>query len=134
MIDWDALGQNLKKQHLFSQIRLVKYMHNWLHVGRHKNLMNATDLGFCPVYLKEKETWQHLLCCTHNDSLAIRTLAVTQFKSSLFKCKTALIICSTLIYKLLQWLGLATAPPPVIPSDQLGTIFHTAIEEQAEIG
>eukprot|EP00957_Ditylum_brightwellii_P016637 1251372-Ditylum_brightwellii.AAC.1 len=77
MIDWDALGRNLKKQHLFNQIRL--------------------------------------------------------FKSSLLKCKTVPIICSTLIYKLLQQLGLATAPPPAIPSDQLGTILSTAIEEQAEI-
>eukprot|EP00957_Ditylum_brightwellii_P011734 885993-Ditylum_brightwellii.AAC.1 len=104
MINWDALGRTLKKQHLFNQIRL------------------------------EKETWQHLLCCTHNGLLAIRTFAVTKFKSSLLKCKTAPIICSTLIHKLLQWLGLATAPPLVIPFDQLGTILHNAVEDQAEIG
>eukprot|EP00957_Ditylum_brightwellii_P043577 3303316-Ditylum_brightwellii.AAC.1 len=104
MINWDTLGRNLKKQHLFNQIRL------------------------------EKETWQHLLCCTHDDSIAIRTLAVTKFKSSLLQCKTALIICSTLIYKLSQWLGLATAPPPIIPSDRLGMILCTTVEEQAEIG
>eukprot|EP00957_Ditylum_brightwellii_P157362 11976916-Ditylum_brightwellii.AAC.1 len=84
-----------------------------------KNLMNATDLGLCPVCLKDKKMWQHLLHCTHTDSIAITTLAVTKFKSSLLKCKTAPIICHTLIYKLSQWLGLPTNPPPIIPSDQL---------------
>eukprot|EP00957_Ditylum_brightwellii_P006278 476171-Ditylum_brightwellii.AAC.1 len=48
-IDWCVLGQNLQRQHLFNQIRLVKFIHNWLHVGKQKNLMNATDLGVCPV-------------------------------------------------------------------------------------
>eukprot|EP00957_Ditylum_brightwellii_P057125 4329142-Ditylum_brightwellii.AAC.1 len=56
------------------------------------------------------------------------------FKSSLLKYKTAPIFRSTLIYKLLQWLGLATDPPPVTPFDQLGTILSTAVEEQAKIG
>eukprot|EP00957_Ditylum_brightwellii_P163916 12479284-Ditylum_brightwellii.AAC.1 len=27
-IDWSVLGQNLQRQHLFNQIRLVKFMHN----------------------------------------------------------------------------------------------------------
>eukprot|EP00957_Ditylum_brightwellii_P145949 11114632-Ditylum_brightwellii.AAC.1 len=30
-IDWHAIGQNLQRQHLFNQIRLIKFMHNWLH-------------------------------------------------------------------------------------------------------
>eukprot|EP00957_Ditylum_brightwellii_P136040 10374449-Ditylum_brightwellii.AAC.1 len=98
MNDWDALGRNLMKQHLFNQIRL------------------------------------HLLCCPHDELIAIRTLAVTKFESSPLKCKTAPIIHSTLVYKLLQWLGLATDSPLDIPSDQLGTILSTAVEEQAKIG
>eukprot|EP00957_Ditylum_brightwellii_P211329 15366049-Ditylum_brightwellii.AAC.2 len=78
-IDWSALGQNLQRQHLFNQIRLVKFMHNWLHIGNQKNLMNATDLGVCLVCSSEHEKWTHLYHCKDAHSVVIRTLAIPKF-------------------------------------------------------
>eukprot|EP00957_Ditylum_brightwellii_P181527 13827728-Ditylum_brightwellii.AAC.1 len=73
----------LAKQHLFNKVRLVKFMHNWLHVGRWKNLINQTDLGNCPVCSKSHKTWQYLFHCQHPDSLAIRSLALISFNTAM---------------------------------------------------
>eukprot|EP00957_Ditylum_brightwellii_P124050 9456421-Ditylum_brightwellii.AAC.1 len=91
-IDWSALGENLQRQHLFNQIRLVKFMHNWLHVGKRKHLMNITDIGVCPACSTDHKTWMHLYHCKDANSVAIHTLPITKFHATLLKCKTAPII------------------------------------------
>eukprot|EP00957_Ditylum_brightwellii_P122135 9314372-Ditylum_brightwellii.AAC.1 len=78
-IDLSVLGQNLQRQYLFDHIRLVKCMHNWLHFSKQKNLINATDLGVCPVCSSKHETQTHLYHCKDADSVAICTLAITKF-------------------------------------------------------
>eukprot|EP00957_Ditylum_brightwellii_P187424 14273659-Ditylum_brightwellii.AAC.1 len=97
-------------------------------------MMNTTDLGICPVCSKEKETWTHLLACCHEDSIAIKSLALAKFSAMLTKCKTALVICSVLRYKLAQFLDVDHNTAPTIPDDLLGTTLGLGIKQQANIG
>eukprot|EP00957_Ditylum_brightwellii_P050964 3865471-Ditylum_brightwellii.AAC.1 len=112
MTDWNCLGATLAKQHLFNKVCLVKFIHNWLHVGRRKNLMNHTDLGICLFCSKSHETWQHLFQCQHPDSLAIHSLALTSFHTAMINTKTSPALRILLKYKLSQWLKLDQGPPP----------------------
>eukprot|EP00957_Ditylum_brightwellii_P088784 6761445-Ditylum_brightwellii.AAC.1 len=74
-IDWSVLGQNLQRQHLFNQIRLIKFMHNWLHVAP----------IICDVLTYKLSPWVHLATVNtplvqcdnlgHNLSLALEEQA-----------------------------------------------------------
>eukprot|EP00957_Ditylum_brightwellii_P127974 9759606-Ditylum_brightwellii.AAC.1 len=82
-IDWDNLGTALERQQLFNKVRLVKFMHNWLNMGYQKKQIDKNATNACPICLDTEETWQHLFQCQHKDSIAIRTLPLTIFKSEL---------------------------------------------------
>eukprot|EP00957_Ditylum_brightwellii_P096914 7381062-Ditylum_brightwellii.AAC.1 len=68
-------------------------MHNWLNTGTQKQKFCKDAVMSCPVCCSETETWQHMFHCKHKDSIAICTLALTKFKSSLIQMNTALIFC-----------------------------------------
>eukprot|EP00957_Ditylum_brightwellii_P014866 1121289-Ditylum_brightwellii.AAC.1 len=67
-------------------------MHNWLNTGTQKQKFYEHAVMPCRVCCSETETWKHLFHCKHEDYIAVRTLALTKFKSKLLKMKTALII------------------------------------------
>eukprot|EP00957_Ditylum_brightwellii_P165962 12635981-Ditylum_brightwellii.AAC.1 len=77
-------------------------MHNWLNTGHQKKKINESAVADCPVCGSQEESWQHLFWCTHADSVAIKTLAFTAFKSELIKLETALILRKELCYKIAQ--------------------------------
>eukprot|EP00957_Ditylum_brightwellii_P023773 1794170-Ditylum_brightwellii.AAC.1 len=82
-IDWDNLGTTLEHQQLFNKVRLVNFMHNWLNTDHQKKQIDKNAVDACPICLDAEETWQLLFQCQHKDSIAIRTLALTLFKSEL---------------------------------------------------
>eukprot|EP00957_Ditylum_brightwellii_P164324 12509956-Ditylum_brightwellii.AAC.1 len=49
-IDWDNLRSAYEHQLLFTKIRLVKLMHNWLNIGHQKKKINENAVADCPVY------------------------------------------------------------------------------------
>eukprot|EP00957_Ditylum_brightwellii_P029202 2207319-Ditylum_brightwellii.AAC.1 len=53
-IDWSALSQNLQRQHLFNQIRLVKFMHNWCKDANSVANCTLAITKFCATLLKSK--------------------------------------------------------------------------------
>eukprot|EP00957_Ditylum_brightwellii_P157501 11987318-Ditylum_brightwellii.AAC.1 len=109
-------------------------MHNWLHVGKRKHLMNVSDLRVCPVCSTGHKMWIHLYHCKDADSVAICTLAITKFCATRLKCKTAPIIRDVLTYKLSQWMLLATGNMLSIHCNNLGHNLSLVLEEQADIG
>eukprot|EP00957_Ditylum_brightwellii_P035562 2696229-Ditylum_brightwellii.AAC.1 len=82
-VDWDNLGITLEQWQLFNKVQLVKFMHNWLNTDHQKKQINTIAVDTCPICLDAEETWQHFFQCQHKDSIAIRTLALTLFKSDL---------------------------------------------------
>eukprot|EP00957_Ditylum_brightwellii_P094031 7159489-Ditylum_brightwellii.AAC.1 len=66
-------------------------MHDWLNTGHQKQISNKDTVTDCPVCNETKETWTHMFQCQHKNSIAIQTLAVTTFRSTLLKLETALI-------------------------------------------
>eukprot|EP00957_Ditylum_brightwellii_P199774 15228895-Ditylum_brightwellii.AAC.1 len=68
-------------------------MHNWLNTGHQKKHIDKNVVNTCPICLDAEETWQHLFQHQHKDSIAIRTLALTLFKSDLLQLETAAILC-----------------------------------------
>eukprot|EP00957_Ditylum_brightwellii_P003596 272474-Ditylum_brightwellii.AAC.1 len=91
-IDWDNLGIMLEQQQLFNKVRLVTFMHNWLNTGHHKKQIDKNAVDACPICLDVEETWRHLFQCQHEDSIMIRTFALTLFKSDLLQLETAPIL------------------------------------------
>eukprot|EP00957_Ditylum_brightwellii_P038094 2880914-Ditylum_brightwellii.AAC.1 len=91
-INWDNLGLAYERQQLFTKVRLVKFMHNWLNTGYQKKKFDQNAVANCPVCVSQEETWQHIFQCLHADSIAIKTLAITQFNSDLIKLGTAPIL------------------------------------------
>eukprot|EP00957_Ditylum_brightwellii_P092876 7070864-Ditylum_brightwellii.AAC.1 len=59
-IDWDNLGIAYEQQQLFTKVRLVKFMHNWLNTGYQKKKIDQTAVDDCPVCGAHEETWQHM--------------------------------------------------------------------------
>eukprot|EP00957_Ditylum_brightwellii_P179175 13650545-Ditylum_brightwellii.AAC.1 len=102
-IDWDNLGTMLECQQLLNKVRLVKLMHNWLSMGYQKKQIDKNAIDACPICLDAEETWRHLFQCQHENSITIRTLALTLFKLELLQIKTAPILCEVLYYKVAQW-------------------------------
>eukprot|EP00957_Ditylum_brightwellii_P060114 4565044-Ditylum_brightwellii.AAC.1 len=58
-IDWDNLGKALAAQKLHTQIRIIKFIHNWLSTGTQKQKFYEDVVMSCPVCCLETETWQH---------------------------------------------------------------------------
>eukprot|EP00957_Ditylum_brightwellii_P003432 259789-Ditylum_brightwellii.AAC.1 len=67
-------------------------MNNWLNIGHQKKQIDDNAVDACPIFLYTEETWRHLFQCQNEDSIAIRTLALTIFKSELLKLETAPIL------------------------------------------
>eukprot|EP00957_Ditylum_brightwellii_P173128 13180186-Ditylum_brightwellii.AAC.1 len=109
-------------------------MHNWLNMGHQKKVIDKNDVNACPICLEMEETWQHFFQCQHEDSIAIRTLALTLFKSELLHLKTAPILREVLYYKVAQWCKLSSIPVPLIPDDEVGDMIRDAVEDQNKIG
>eukprot|EP00957_Ditylum_brightwellii_P112626 8585208-Ditylum_brightwellii.AAC.2 len=59
-IDWDNLGIAYERQQLFTKIRLVKLMDNWLNTGHQKKKINENAVADCPVCGSQEESWQYL--------------------------------------------------------------------------
>eukprot|EP00957_Ditylum_brightwellii_P072050 5476207-Ditylum_brightwellii.AAC.1 len=81
-----------------------------------------------------KGTWTHLSTCCHDDSLAIKTLALAKFSAMLIKCKTTPVICLVLRYKIAQFLKIDHTTVPRIPEELVGNTLGQGIEQQANIG
>eukprot|EP00957_Ditylum_brightwellii_P108377 8267823-Ditylum_brightwellii.AAC.1 len=90
--DWENLGTAYERQQLFAKVRQVKPMHNWLNTGYQKKKINENAVADCPVCVSQEESWQHLFQYTHANSVAIKTFALTAFKSELIKLETAPIL------------------------------------------
>eukprot|EP00957_Ditylum_brightwellii_P000428 33068-Ditylum_brightwellii.AAC.1 len=58
-VDWDSLGAALESQKLHKQIRLIKFMHNWLNTGKQTQKFYEDAIADCPICCTEKETWTH---------------------------------------------------------------------------
>eukprot|EP00957_Ditylum_brightwellii_P069346 5264460-Ditylum_brightwellii.AAC.1 len=117
-IDWDNLGIALERQQLFNKVRLVKFMYNWLNTGYQKKQINKNAADTCLICLDAEETWRHLFQCQYEDSIAIRTLALTLFKSDLLRLETAPILREVLYHKVAQWCKLPSIPVPLIPDGE----------------
>eukprot|EP00957_Ditylum_brightwellii_P172750 13151300-Ditylum_brightwellii.AAC.1 len=87
-------------------------MHNWLNTGYQKKIIDENAVTDCPVCMSQEESWQHMFQCAHEDSVAIKTLAITTLKSELIKLETAPIVRNVLCYKIAQWCKM---PPPMVP-------------------
>eukprot|EP00957_Ditylum_brightwellii_P041014 3105505-Ditylum_brightwellii.AAC.1 len=133
-IDWDNLGTTLENQHLFNKVRLVKLVHNWLNKGHQKKQIDKNAVNTSPICLDAEETWRHLFQCQYKDSIAIRTVALTLFKSELLQIKTTPILQEVLYYKVAQWCKLPSTPVPLIPDDEVGYMIRDAVEAQNKIG
>eukprot|EP00957_Ditylum_brightwellii_P027079 2047442-Ditylum_brightwellii.AAC.1 len=83
LIDRSNLGTAYERQQLHTKVCLTKFMHNWLNTGYQKQIFHKDAVSDCPVCLATQETWQHIFQCTHDDSISIHLLALTQFKSDL---------------------------------------------------
>eukprot|EP00957_Ditylum_brightwellii_P080977 6159618-Ditylum_brightwellii.AAC.1 len=70
-VAWDSLEKALDQQHLFNQIRSVKFMHNWLNTGSQKKHFCEDTVDCCPACDGEVETWEHLFQCNHEDLRAV---------------------------------------------------------------
>eukprot|EP00957_Ditylum_brightwellii_P139372 10622007-Ditylum_brightwellii.AAC.1 len=103
-VDWDSLGSALNRQTLNNQIKLVKFMRNWINTGQQKKNFDELTSNSCPVFEKEKEIWTNIFQCTHSDSAAVNFRAISQLQNDLFKNKNAPIISQILVYKLSQWI------------------------------
>eukprot|EP00957_Ditylum_brightwellii_P075722 5754805-Ditylum_brightwellii.AAC.1 len=108
-------------------------MHNWLNMGHQKKQIDKNAVNACPICLDVEETWQHIFQCQHKDSIAIKTLALTLFKSELLQIETAPILQEVLYYKVAQWCKLPSIPVPLIPDDKVGDMIRDAMEAQNEI-
>eukprot|EP00957_Ditylum_brightwellii_P050712 3845358-Ditylum_brightwellii.AAC.1 len=71
-IDWDNLGRSLQSQKLQTQIRLVKFMNNWLNTGSQKRKFYEDAVMLRPICCAETETWQHLFQYQHTDTVVVR--------------------------------------------------------------
>eukprot|EP00957_Ditylum_brightwellii_P205635 15344726-Ditylum_brightwellii.AAC.1 len=129
-IDWDNLETALEHQKTHTHIRLIKFMNDWLHTGEQKQKNYEEAIMSCPVCSTDKETWQHLFHCKHEDSVAVRTLTLTKFKSALNKMKTAPIIRQVLCYKVAQQCKLPCGTSPHIPMDATAVLLSAAVETQ----
>eukprot|EP00957_Ditylum_brightwellii_P209299 15361137-Ditylum_brightwellii.AAC.2 len=55
-INWDSLGAALESQKMHTQIRLIKFMHNWLNTGKQKQKIYEDAIADCPILCAENET------------------------------------------------------------------------------
>eukprot|EP00957_Ditylum_brightwellii_P203016 15332874-Ditylum_brightwellii.AAC.1 len=78
-IDWESLGAALESQKLHTQIRLIKFMHNWLNTGMQKQKFYKDAVADCPICCAENETWTHMFQCPHDDAISLQSLALTKF-------------------------------------------------------
>eukprot|EP00957_Ditylum_brightwellii_P019403 1463869-Ditylum_brightwellii.AAC.1 len=133
-IDWDNLRMALEHQKTHSQICLIKFMNDWLNTGEPKQKKYKEAIMSCQVCCTDKETWQHLFHCNHDDSVALCTLTLTKFKSALIKMKTVPIICQVLCYNVAQWCKLPCGTPPCLPTDATTVSLSAAVKTQGYLG
>ena len=60
-IDWEALGEIMKKYPQYQKNKMIQIMYDWQNVGFQKELLQQSD-GRCPG-CPEKETHLHYLVC-----------------------------------------------------------------------
>eukprot|EP00957_Ditylum_brightwellii_P066880 5076072-Ditylum_brightwellii.AAC.1 len=97
--------------------------------------MTASKVSNCPICSSKEETWGHLFQCRHDNAIAIKVLALTQFKSNLIQSKTSPAICNVILYKMAQWLHVPwNQAIPTVHSNHLGNNLRLALEQQVAIG
>eukprot|EP00957_Ditylum_brightwellii_P176097 13409102-Ditylum_brightwellii.AAC.1 len=133
-IDWENLGRSLESQKLHTQIRLVKFMNDWLSTGTQKHEFYKEVVVLCPICCVDTETWQHLFQCQHTDAVAVHTLAMTKFRSTLIKMKTAPIIRQIIYHQVAHWCKLPCGLPPSVPTDATGALVLRVDAAQVDIG
>eukprot|EP00957_Ditylum_brightwellii_P056198 4260187-Ditylum_brightwellii.AAC.1 len=102
-------------------------MHNWLNMGHQKKQIDKNAINACPICLETEETWRHLFQCQHEDSIAIRTLALILFKLELLQLKTALHLREVLYYKVAHWCKFPSILVLLIPDDEVGDMIRDAV-------
>eukprot|EP00957_Ditylum_brightwellii_P051876 3934723-Ditylum_brightwellii.AAC.1 len=53
-IDWGNHGTMLQCQQLFTKVRLVNFMNNWLNMGHKKKQIDKNAVNVCPICLDTK--------------------------------------------------------------------------------
>eukprot|EP00957_Ditylum_brightwellii_P049721 3770534-Ditylum_brightwellii.AAC.1 len=109
-------------------------MNNWLNTGTQKRKFYEEAVMSCHICCADIETWQHLFQCQHTDTVAVRTLAVTKFRSTLIKMKTAPILCQIIYHQVAHWCKLPSGSPPSVPTDATGALVLRADAAQDDIG
>eukprot|EP00957_Ditylum_brightwellii_P203350 15334269-Ditylum_brightwellii.AAC.1 len=133
LIARDALGDAILVQNLLNQIRLMKYMHNWLPVHEQAIKFNDRASDQCPFCLSCTEKTTHLFQCMHDIAICMRTFAIAQLCSSLYSLKTAPIVKQVILHHVGHWRGLDLSSP-VIPVDSIGTVLQATTAKQQVLG
>ena len=79
-VNWRILCQHMQKQ-AHVNIWSCKYMHNLLPTGNIRHRYNLRKTAGCPRCQHSKETWDHILQCTHKDNRKIST----KIRAQIFK-------------------------------------------------
>eukprot|EP00957_Ditylum_brightwellii_P190000 14464698-Ditylum_brightwellii.AAC.2 len=67
--------------------------------------------------------WTHLFKSQHDNSIAVRTLAITMFLSKPLKLKIAFIMKQVICYKIAQWCKLPIGPDPRLAEDEISNVI-----------
>eukprot|EP00957_Ditylum_brightwellii_P045827 3477074-Ditylum_brightwellii.AAC.1 len=70
-INWDSLGAALESQKQLTQIRLIKFMHNWLNTGMQKQTFYEDADAEHPICCTENKTWTHMLQFSYDDDISL---------------------------------------------------------------
>ena len=85
-INWRAIGIAKERLKLNRSIRISKMMHNWLNVGRQKQMIDeALNDGLCPCCGLEVEDQEHLYTCTHVEMRETLEKGIDELQLGLYK-------------------------------------------------
>jgi hypothetical protein len=102
-IHWPAYYRSFKKRKLSSQLRIQKFSHGWLPVGRIRHRINPDDPDSCPSCLGRNETCDHVMRCREPRRADLHSSQIDDLKDHLVNAKTPRTLATAIVQGLTGW-------------------------------
>ena len=133
-IDWDSHGSALSAMPTSDQVRLVKFLNDWLPTQKRNHRYGYAQSPNCPICSTVIEEQSHVISCPHPHFKSNLTLQIQQAKSFLKSYRPFPQFWNIVSSCVCHAIGLGPTPSIDLQDDDLGILIRVAIDQQTAIG
>jgi hypothetical protein len=131
-VNWDAFKHEAKKLDVNRRTNLLKYIYEWLPIGKTLNRIDPTASTKCPSCDCAVETPKHMFCCPKAERQQITTDCIKQITEVCTKWNTTSDLIKEVERSLQFWIAHPKNVPPY--AHVINQELRDALQDQSRIG